>query len=458
MNLSKINNIYFIGIGGIGMSALARYFKSLGKNIAGYDRTTTSLTSSLIQEGIDIHFEDNINSIDQIYKDPFHTIVVYTPAIPADHTELNYFIENNYQLYKRSEILGLITKESQGIAVAGTHGKTSISAIISHILNQSNYKCNAFLGGISKDHQSNILISNTSNLTIMEADEFDRSFLQLTPYIALITSMDADHLDIYGTREELVSSFNQFIKQIKPGGILVYNEQLEKELERSSIIRRYTYSLDKQADFYAENIKIIERSFEFDLVTPDNTIENIRFGLPGRINVENAVAAAAIANLLGVEDEIIKQSLSTFKGVERRFDYQINTKDLVYIDDYAHHPNELSSTINSIKELYPDKQITGIFQPHLYTRTRDFAKEFAQSLDLLDDIILLDIYPAREEPIEGISSKIIFNLIKNKNKTLSNKSDLLNSIKNKKIDVLLTLGAGDIDQLVEPIKDLLTMR
>ncbi|MFC2138170.1 UDP-N-acetylmuramate--L-alanine ligase, partial [Bacteroidota bacterium] len=455
MNLEQINNIYFIGIGGIGMSALARYFNNTGKTVAGYDRVRTELTDTLSNEGMDIHYEDNTKLINNKFNNPESTIVIYTPAIPSNHKELNYFRNNGFQIYKRSQILGILTKDKIGIAVAGTHGKTSISALLTHILNQTDEKCNAFLGGISKNNNSNYIFSSNSNRVVLEADEYDRSFLQLYPQIALITSIDADHLDIYGTHNELINSFNQFITQINCNGFLIYNKKIENDIKNKSIVESYSYSLEQSADFYAKNICIKNHKYCFDIVTNSGVISDIELGLPGKINVENAVGATSIASLLGVDEIKIKEGLNTFQGVQRRFDYQINTIDLVYIDDYAHHPQELSSTINSIKELYPNKKITGIFQPHLYTRTRDFASEFAKSLDSLDEIILLDIYPAREEPIKGVSSDIIYKDITNPNKMICKQHEVLSIIKDKKFEVLLTLGAGDIDQLVKPIKQLL---
>jgi len=456
MNLKHIHNIYFIGIGGIGMSALARYFNNTGKNIAGYDRVKTELTENLSNEGMDIHYEDNTNLINDAFKSAECTIVIYTPAIPEGHKELNYFRNNSFSVYKRSQILGILTKDKFGIAIAGTHGKTSISTLLTHILNQTSEKCNAFLGGISKNYNSNYVFSEKSEKVVLEADEFDRSFLQLYPQIALITSMDADHLDIYGKREKLVNSFNQFITQINCNGYLVYNKKIEKDINNKNIVKSFSYSINRHADFYAKNIRVENNIYCFDIVTNTGVISDIELGLPGKVNVENAVGATSIATLLGLDKTLIKKGLNTFTGVQRRFDYQINTKELVYIDDYAHHPQELSATINSIKELYPDKKITGIFQPHLFTRTRDFATEFAKSLDLLNEIILLDIYPAREEPIEGITSEIIFKDIKNLNKIICKKDKVLSLIKEKKFEVLLTLGAGDIDQLVNPIKQLLS--
>lgn len=458
MQLEQYKNMYFIGIGGIGMSALARYFHHMGKKVAGYDRISTSLTDLLQNEGMHVHFKDNFELIPGEFKNPSNTLIIYTPAIPSEHNELIYFKNNHFYIYKRSEILGLITRDKFGIAIAGTHGKTSISTMLSHILFQTNEKCNAFLGGISKNYNSNFIFSEISNRVVIEADEFDRSFLQLTPKFALITSMDADHLDIYGTHEELIKTYNQFISQIKNNGILVHNKKIYKNIYSKAKINRYTYSLDTPADFYGTNLRINKGSYIFDLDTPFKEIKDIELQLPGKLNIENAIGAISLSLLLGVDEEKIKVALKTFKGVQRRFDYQINTPELVFIDDYAHHPEEISSTILSVKDIYPNKKITGIFQPHLFSRTRDFVDGFAQSLDLLDEVILLDIYPAREEPIAGITSEIIYSRIKNKNKIICRKNDLLKVLQNKDFEVVLTLGAGDIDQLILPIKNQLMQK
>jgi len=452
----NIKNVYLIGIGGIGMSAIARYFKSLNKSVAGYDKTSSTLILSLISEDISIHFDDNTNLIPESFiKQKSNTIIIYTPAIPNEHSELNYFINNSFQIYKRSEILGIITEPMTTIAVAGSHGKTTISTLIAHIFKQSKKDCNAFLGGISKNYKTNLLLSDNSNYAIVEADEFDRSFLQLSPFAAVITAIDADHLDIYFSKEELIKSFNLFAKKLQPNGFLLLKNTLVNTIEKNDKIKIFTYSLNLKSDFYANNIKIINGLYNFDIVTPNKTIENLNLGIPGLVNVENAVAAVSIAYLFGIEENIIRESLQNFKGIIRRFDYQIKNNDLIFIDDYAHHPEEIKATINSIKEIYPDKKITGIFQPHLFSRTRDLAEEFANSLELLDRLVLLDIYPARELPIEGISSKIILDKVNIENKSICSKNELFNLLKNDDIDILLTLGAGDIDSLVEPIKNIL---
>lgn len=453
---NNIHNIYLIGIGGIGMSALARYFKHLGKNVAGYDRTPTELTSLLETEGINIHFEDNINLIPPQFIDPFekeNTLIVYTPAVPANHSELTFFKKTGYVIKKRSEVLGMIIQDKKGIAVAGTHGKTTVSTMISHILKKSSTDCSAFLGGISKNYNTNLLLSSASENVVVEADEYDRSFLQLNPQIAVITSVDADHLDIYGNIEELRKAFTQFTSKIQKGGTLVVKSGIDILLYNGHFYHKYTYSLNSDTDFFARNIRIENHRYIFDLVTPlGNNIKNITLGIPGLVNVENAVAALAVGYIIGVSENSLREAMITFEGCKRRFDVQIDSKKIIYIDDYAHHPEELKAIINSVKELYPDKKITGIFQPHLYSRTRDLAEEFAISLSLLDEVVLLDIYPARELPIENISSEIIFNNISQKNKTLCTKEQLLEVMKTKKPEVLITMGAGDIDRFVEPLK------
>lgn len=450
MNLEKINNIFFLGIGGIGMSAIARYFAFIGKNIYGYDRNSSNITNALEKENIKIIFEDNSSLINK-YFDLENTLVVYTPAIPSDCNILKYFNDKNYTIYKRSEILGLITNSLKTVAVAGTHGKTTVTTMIAHILYNSVLKCNAFLGGISKNYNTNYLYSN-SDYAVVEADEYDRSFLTLNPYCAVVTSIDADHLDIYGCYENIINSFIAFTEKVEKSGFIVINKKVNISINAKSI----TYSLnDNKADYCAENIRIIDEKFVYDLKTPKGIIENIIISVPGRINIENSIAAFAIVENLGLKSDEIKKHLESYQGVVRRFDYQIKTKDLVFIDDYAHHPEELKASISSIKELYSNKKITGIFQPHLYSRTKDFAIEFAESLSLLDELILLDIYPAREKPIEGISSEIIFDKVTINNKTLIKKENLLNFLQNKKYDVVMTIGAGDIDKFIEPIKNIL---
>ncbi|MCK4663689.1 MAG: UDP-N-acetylmuramate--L-alanine ligase [Bacteroidales bacterium] len=458
MNIKNINSVYFVGIGGIGMSAIARYFKSLGKYIVGYDRTDTELTKQLIKENIDIHFNDNVDFIPEYFKEEKNKneiMVIYTPAIPDNSSELNFFMKNDYRIYKRSEILGIISKNSRGIAVAGTHGKTTISSMIAHLLKQSSVDCTAFLGGILNNYNTNLLLSDKSDIIVLEADEFDKSFLKLHPYFAVITSVDADHLDIYGNKNELNKTFEQFISQIQDGGKLLIKKNLDINYSTNDNIKTYTYSLNDKADFYAQNIKLINGLYTIDLITPFGNIKNIEIGLPGRINVENAVAAIAVALLSGVKEIEIINAAKSFKGVKRRFDLKIISDNLIFIDDYAHHPEEIKACINSVKEMFPDKKITGVFQPHLYSRTYDFADEFATSLNLLDDLILLDIYPAREKPVKGVSSKLIYDKININNKSLCSKNSILNILEKKDIEVLITMGAGDIDQLIEPIMKLL---
>lgn len=453
---NEIHNIYLIGIGGIGMSALARYYKHLGKNVAGYDRTSTDLTIALETEGINIHFEDNLKQIPSTFTDPSQkdkTLIIYTPAVPSDHAELTYFKNSGFVIKKRSEVLGLIIQNKKGIAVAGTHGKTTVSTMIAHILKNSSVDCNAFLGGISKNYNTNLLLSDSNENVVVEADEYDRSFLQLNPQIAVITAVDADHLDIYGNIEELRKAFTQFTSKIQKGGTLVVKSGINILLYNGHFYHKYTYSLNSDTDFYARNIRVENHRYIFDLVTPlGNNIKNITLGIPGLVNVENAVAALAVGYINGVSENDLRLAMLTFEGCKRRFDVQIDSNLIVYIDDYAHHPEELKACINSVKELYPDKKITGIFQPHLFSRTRDLAEEFAVSLSLLDEVVLLDIYPARELPIKNISSEIIFKNITQKNKTLCTKEQLLEVMKKKKPEVLITMGAGDIDRFVEPLK------
>lgn len=459
MEFKKIHKVYFIGIGGIGMSALARYFKHIGKYVAGYDKTETQITSNLKNEGIFVHFSENLNELpgDFIINQE-DTLTIYTPAIPKNHEGLSYLVKNNFKLYKRAEILGLITNNYKTIAVAGTHGKTSISTTTAYLFNNSAIQCLAFLGGISKNHQSNLVlpqIKDTEPVAVVEADEFDRSFLHLSPSIALITAIDADHLDIYENKENIVNSFNQFVKKIKPKGTIIYKKGLTL-LPENLPERCYTYALSEEADFYAKNLLVNNKGrYSFDLITPTGVIKDLESGVPGKINAENSVAAASLAHIAGLEDEIIRINLKAFKGVNRRFDFQINTEKLVYVDDYAHHPEELKAFIGSIKELFPTKKITGIFQPHLFSRTKDFADEFAEALDKLDELILLDIYPARELPIEGVSSELIFNKISIKNKQFSSLDNLIDTLSGKEIEVLLTMGAGNIDKKVMEIKKLL---
>lgn len=452
--MNNIEAVYFLGIGGIGMSNLARYFMSKGKKVAGYDRTETLLTKELIKEGAIIHYIDDANLIPDFCKSKENALIVYTPAIPADSQEMAFFKENGYDIKKRAEILGIITQSSKALCCAGTHGKTTTSSMLAHILRQSHIDCNAFLGGILKNYNSNLLLSDKSEFTVIEADEYDRSFHWLHPYMALITSVDPDHLDIYGTEEEYLKSFEKFTSLIQTGGALVlkHNTKLVPQLQEG--VRLYTYSMDK-GDFHAKNIKIGNGEIRFDFVTPKDIIHNIELGVPIKINIENGIGSMALAYLNGATADELRHAMATFAGAKRRFDFLLKTDKVVMIDDYAHHPEELAASITSVKELYPNKKVTGIFQPHLFSRTKDFAPQFAQSLSLLDELILLDIYPAREKPIEGVTSHIIFDKVTCK-KTMCQKEDLLTLLENKKdIEVLLTIGAGDIDQLLFPIKELL---
>lgn len=439
------------------MSNLARYFMSKGKKVAGYDRTETSLTKDLVTEGAEIHYTDDIKLIPGYCKDKESTLVVYTPAVPGENEEVRYFRENGFTIQKRAQVLGIITKSSKALCCAGTHGKTTTSSMLAHILKQSHLDCNAFLGGILKNYGSNLMLSDKSEFTVVEADEYDRSFHWLHPYMALITSVDPDHLDIYGTEEEYLKSFEKFTSLIQPGGALVIKHNIKLSPKTGKDVRIYTYSMDK-GDFHAQNIKIGNGEIRFDFVTPKGTIDNIQLGVPVKINIENGIGSMALAWLNGATAEELRHGMATFMGAKRRFDFLLKTDKIVMIDDYAHHPEELAASITSVKELYPDRKLTGIFQPHLYTRTRDFASEFARSLSLLDELILLDIYPAREKPIEGVTSKIIFDKVTCP-KTLCNKEELLPLLENKKdLEVLLTVGAGDIDRLLGPIKDILEQK
>lgn len=452
--MNDIKSVYFIGIGGIGMSNLARYFLSKGKKVAGYDRTETTLTKELVKEGAEIHYTDNVDFIPDYCKDQSATLVVYTPAVPSDNEEVKYFNKNGFTIEKRAQALGIITQNTKALCCAGTHGKTTTSSMLAHILKQSHIDCNAFLGGILKNYDSNLMLSDKSEFTVIEADEYDRSFHWLHPYMALITSVDPDHLDIYGTEEEYLKSFEKFTSLILPGGSLVVKNNIKLSPKVNKDVKVYTYSIEK-GDFHATNVKIGDGTIRFDFVTPHETITNIELGVPVKINIENAVGAMAIAYLNGATADELREAMKTFEGAKRRFDFILKTDKIVMIDDYAHHPQELAASITSVKALYPNKKLTGIFQPHLYSRTRDFATEFAQSLSLLDELILLDIYPAREKPIEGVTSHIIFDKV-TCSKTLCKKDELLALLdKKNNIEILLTVGAGDIDQLLIPIKNLL---
>ena len=458
MEIPSYKYVYLVGVGGIGMSALARYFNHQGFKVAGYDRTETELTRALASEGVDVHYDDSISLIPSDFRNnPADTLVIYTPAIPSDHNELNYLIANGFKVIKRSVALGVIAASKRTLGVAGTHGKTTTSTLLSHLLVEALGGVNAFLGGIAKNYSTNLLLSK-NDVLVAEADEFDRSFLQLFPNAAVITSTDADHLDIYGSHEAVLRSFADFINQIKPGGALVLKQGVEVPLENKEIAV-YRYSIDKGGDYHAENIvRNSNGTYTFDIVTPKTRIEACTLGVPGWINVENAIAAVALALTVTDDTEALKRALASFGGVKRRFDFYINTPTLTFLDDYAHHPEELRASISSVKAMFPNRKVCGIFQPHLYTRTRDFAEGFAQSLSLLDEVILLDIYPARELPIEGVTSQIIFEKITTPNKVLITKSELLDVLSKRDVDVLMTVGAGDIDKLVEPIADMLKNR
>ena len=453
--MNKFIKFYFLGIGGIGMSALARYFRAKGFQVAGYDRTETKLTSELQAEGIEISFIEDVEQIPFVYTKAENTLVILTPAIPENHPQLIYFKENNFSILKRAEVLGKITRQSKGICIAGTHGKTTTSTITAHLLYQSRVSCSAFLGGIANNYNTNLLISKESNLVVIEADEYDRSFHQLSPYMAVITSADPDHLDIYKNATAFRESFEHFTSLIRPGGALIMRKGIDIVPQLQKGVKLYTYSMDEGGDFSAENIRSEKGEIRFDFVTPTDRINDVRLGVPVRINVENSVAAMAMAWLNGVSSEEIRTGISSFSGIYRRFNTVYKSNDIVYMDDYAHHPSELKASISSIRNLYPEKKITGIFQPHLYTRTRDFASEFANALSQLDELILLDIYPARELPIDGVSSDLILNEVKLQNKVRCSNENLLALLKDKKMEVLVTFGAGDIDKMVPKIKDLL---
>lgn len=455
MNISDFQYIYFLGVGGIGMSALARYFLSKEKKVAGYDLTETKLTEELSAEGVEIHYTDDVSRIPAYCLDKNKTLVILTPAIPYGHSEYTYFRENGFVIKKRAQVLGMIVNEHKPLCVAGTHGKTTTSTMLAYILDCSNLKCNAFLGGISKNFDSNLLINHSSDLYVVEADEFDRSFHNLFPYMTVVTAMDPDHLDIYGSYENYVESFNHYVSQVREGGVVIKKYNLNLDVPSGKNIRVFTYSKD-QGDFHAANIRIDNGDLYFDFVGPEIEIKDIKLGVPLYVNIENSVAAIAMAVLNGVPCDVIKHAVSTFAGVKRRFDFLVKDEKHVFINDYAHHPVEIKNSIESVRFLYPNRKITGVFQPHLYSRTRDLYKEFADSLSLLDEVIILDIYPARELPIEGVTSELIFNNIKQGvKKELCSKNDLLSLLKKKNIDVLMTIGAGNIDTLAPQIIDLL---
>jgi len=447
---NHIRQVYFLGIGGIGMSALARWFRHAGYEVSGYDQTETALTKELAAEGIAVHYQDLANGVGAfLHKEG--SLVVYTPAVPADMGERAYLDQKGFSMKKRSEVLGMICRQFSTCAVAGTHGKTTVSTMLAHIFKTSELDCTAFLGGISKNYNSNLLLSSSSKWMVAEADEFDRSFLRLFPDLAVVTAMDADHLDIYGDHRAVVEAFNEFVAQVKPGGKVVVKKGLPVDPSRNRQVDHYSYSLSGKADFYAENLSLIRESYRFDLVYPEGKIEGVRLSYPGLLNVENAIAASSLALLAGVEPLVIKKALAIYEGVKRRFDVRYRGENYLLIDDYAHHPEELKAIISSVRSMFPGRWITGIFQPHLYSRTRDFADEFAAQLSRLDEVVLLDIYPAREEPMPGVTSALIFDQLENENKQLITKADLPETVRHLKPGVVLMMGAGDIENLVEPV-------
>jgi UDP-N-acetylmuramate--alanine ligase len=452
IQLSNFKRAYFVGVGGIGMSALARYFYSLGWEVAGYDKTPSALTNALEKEGIYIHFNDLGEEIPEQFKEKVTTLVIYTPAIPKNHGELNFFQSNHFQLFKRSQVLGLLTHNSKGLGVAGTHGKTTTSTLLAHILNESSKKCDAFLGGISSNFNSNLITSNVAEYTVIEADEFDRSFLQLSPFASIITSTDADHLDIYGDASVLLDGFQEYANLIHSDGFLILRNGLK--LTSKAPITTYAVN-DKTADYTASNLRFSEGQFLFDVQFPKGELIDVEFGLPGIHNAENALACIALTHKLGLTEQEIRFGLKTFKGVKRRFEYHLKSDKLVYIDDYAHHPTEIKALISSVRMLYPSKKIIGIFQPHLFSRTRDFFDDFAIELSKLDELILMPIYPAREEPIPGVTSDVLLNSISNVSKAIALPNEILTRANEIEEGVVLTIGAGDIDRLIDPISNIL---
>lgn len=455
MDLNDIKAVYFIGIGGIGMSAIARYFLHKGIVVAGYDKTPSDLTKKLCVEGAKVHYEDNIELIPKECKDKNSCLIVYTPAVPKDHKELIFFQAGGFEIQKRAQVLGTLTRSLKGLCVAGTHGKTTTSSMAAHILHQSHVDCNAFLGGITKNYGTNYILSHSSPYVVIEADEFDRSFHWLSPYASVITATDADHLDIYNTEEAYLESFQKYTTLIQPNGFLILHENLKMKASPQKGVTTYTYSREK-GDFHAEKVKIGNGEISFDLVSPLGDIQGIQLGVPVAINIENGIAAMALAQISGATSEEIKAAMASFQGVDRRFDFRIRSDKMVYLSDYAHHPAEIRQSIISIKQLYEGKHIKAIFQPHLYTRTRDFYKDFADSLSLLDDIVIVDIYPAREKPIPGITSALIYdNLRPGVQKQLCTKDEICDIVRQGGFDVLVTLGAGDIEDYADKITEIL---
>ena len=454
MEAKNIRAVYFIGAGGIGMSALVRYFIHRGLVVAGYDKTPSVLTRQLEKEGALIHYEENVDEIPHLCKNPAQCLVVYTPAIPAEHKELQFFRDNGFEIQKRAQVLGTLTRQMKGLCVAGTHGKTTTSSMCAHILHQSHIDCNAFLGGITKNYGTNYIVSD-SDYVVIEADEFDRSFHWLSPWMSVITSTDPDHLDIYGTKEAYLESFRHYTELIKPEGALIIHRDLEMKENLPAGVRRYDYALS-EGDFHAENVRIENGEITFDFISPIESVMNVELGQPIPINIENGIAAMAMAQLAGCTADELRQGMKTYGGVDRRFDFKIKNDRLVFLSDYAHHPKEIYQSAKSIRELYKDRKITAIFQPHLYTRTRDFYKDFADALSQLDEVILTEIYPARELPIEGVTSQLIYdNLKPGVQKQLIRKDDVLQFIEQRDFDVLIILGAGDLDNQVPEITKIL---
>jgi UDP-N-acetylmuramate--alanine ligase len=454
-NLDNIRSVYFVGAGGIGMSALLRYFLGKGYNVGGYDKTPSELTERLIEEGALIHYEENVELIQDCFKDKDSTLVVYTPAIPSEHKELLYFRENGFEIEKRAQVLGFLTNKHKGLCVAGTHGKTTTSTMVAHILHQSHVDCNAFLGGISKNYGTNYILSDTSDYVVIEADEFDRSFHWLRPWATVITATDPDHLDIYGTKEAYLESFRKYTTLIQAGGALIIHKDLEMKADVQEGVTVYEYSRT-EGDFHAENIRIGNGEIFFDFVSPKGVVKDVQLGVPVSINIENGVAAMALAQLAGATDEELRGGMRSFRGVDRRFDFKLKTDNIVFLSDYGHHPKEIEQSVKSIRELYADKKIAAIFQPHLYTRTRDFYQDFANALSLLDEVFLCDIYPAREEPIPGVTSQLIYDRLRpGIEKHLIHKEQILDVVKKGGFDVLISLGAGDIENFVPEITRIL---
>lgn len=454
MNFNEINNVYFVGIGGIGMSALARYFHSQGKKVAGYDKTETDLTRQLVAEGIEVHFDDRgLNVIDPYSH--IDTLVIYTPAVPEEMGELKAFKEHHFTVIKRAKALGVISEEFETYAVAGTHGKTTTATILAHVLNETPEKCNAFIGGIASNYDSNCIINPEADRVVVEADEFDRSFLHLNPKYAILTSIDPDHLDIYGSGDRMRQSFNDFVNLIKHSGTLIVNAGIDiSEFEFTTELRIITYGIDSNAGYRLHAMKYVDGKFYFDVLGFSDIYRNIEFGLPGQHNAENATAVFALCIQLGITEDVIRHAFANFRGVKRRFDFRVRREDIVVIDDYAHHPTEIEAFLRSVRKLYPDKKITAVFQPHLYTRTQDFMDGFAEALGIADELYLLPIYPAREQAIEGVTSDALLDMVNLDDKMLSSKEKIVSDIKNSEQEVICIMGAGDIDTTVEPIVEL----